>query len=209
MKVTKYTHSCLLIERKGTNILIDPGTYSSESEALQKADLPKLDYVFITHIHNDHLDSDWLSKSLADFGNPRVAGNPSVVSELKKAGIEATSELPGFAAKHEWPHEELPWGSQAPPNWGFTFFDTLTHPGDSLRFDTTASTLALPVQAPWAHIKQAIESALTMKPQTIIPIHDWHWKDEARLNFYKKTKTYLDDMGVGFIEAEDGVSFEV
>lgn len=209
MRITKYVHSCLLIEEASQTVLVDPGIYSTSSPTLKPSRLPPVGHVFITHIHADHLDIDWLKKSLAAFGNPPVIGNPSVVEELGKAEVQATTELPEFAVKHEWPHEQLPFGWNAPPNWGFTFFGQVTHPGDSLRFDEAAEALALPMQAPFASLKQAMDAAEAIKPKTIIPIHDWHWRDEAKQSFYAMSKQALVKQGMEFIEAEDGVSFEL
>lgn len=209
MKITKYTHSCLLVEEQDTRILIDPGTYSTDPGLLRSSELPDIDYVLITHIHADHLDAEWLQDALSKLGPARVIGNPSVARELEKVGIEASGELPEYVVKHEWTHEELPFGLEAPPNWGFTLFDQLTHPGDCLHFDSTARVLALPMQAPFAHLKQATDYAVKMRPEVVIPIHDWHWREEARDSFYTKSHQFFERHNIQFIKVEDGQTFTV
>ena len=52
MKITKFVHSCLLVETPVRVALFDPGTMSEK--ALKAADISRLDDIFITHIHQDH-----------------------------------------------------------------------------------------------------------------------------------------------------------
>ncbi len=65
MKVTYLGHACILMESAGTRILMDPwlsdptyhGTWWHYPPlALGARDLPKLDYVYISHEHMDHFD---------------------------------------------------------------------------------------------------------------------------------------------------------
>ena len=51
MKLTKYTHACVRLEKDGKVLVIDPGTFSESGEALNGAHA-----VLITHEHNDHID---------------------------------------------------------------------------------------------------------------------------------------------------------
>ncbi|MDO8655088.1 MAG: MBL fold metallo-hydrolase, partial [bacterium] len=51
MKITKYVHSCLLVEEQGKTALIDPGNYTFQSKALDLRYIEKLDFVLITHEH--------------------------------------------------------------------------------------------------------------------------------------------------------------
>jgi len=65
MKVTYIGHACMLMESAGTRILMDPwltdptyhGTWWHYPPlALGARDLPKLDYLYISHEHMDHFD---------------------------------------------------------------------------------------------------------------------------------------------------------
>ena len=49
-RITKYTHSCVRIQRDGTVLVIDPGVWS-EPSALYDADA-----VLVTHEHADHIE---------------------------------------------------------------------------------------------------------------------------------------------------------
>ena len=65
MKVTYIGHACILMESAGTRILMDPwltdptyhGTWWHYPPlALGARDLPKLDYLYVSHEHPDHFD---------------------------------------------------------------------------------------------------------------------------------------------------------
>src|SRR3989344_968649 len=148
MKITKYVHSCLLVEEKGKAALIDPGNYTSQSRSLDLRYLEKLDFVLITHEHADHLHIPFLKEILAQFPEVVVITNPSVVLLLEQEGIRASSKGNAFVAVKEFSHEKI-FSSVAPPNVLFDVFSRLTHPGDSFGFSETREVLALPVQAPW------------------------------------------------------------
>jgi len=60
MKLTKFAHSCVLIETKGEKILVDPGNLSINEEMIEKCKNP--DVILITHKHSDHCDVEAIKK---------------------------------------------------------------------------------------------------------------------------------------------------
>ena len=60
MRLTKFGHSCLLVEEQGARMLLDPGTLSDGFEELQG-----LTAILYTHQHADHLDPARLPGLLA------------------------------------------------------------------------------------------------------------------------------------------------
>ena len=60
MKITKYPQSCLLIENKGKEILIDPGKLKYKEEYFDVWN--SADVIFITHKHSDHCYAEVLKK---------------------------------------------------------------------------------------------------------------------------------------------------
>ena len=56
MLLTKFTHSCVRLEKDGTSLVIDPGSFSEVEEALEGTNL-----VLITHVHPDHYDAKRLA----------------------------------------------------------------------------------------------------------------------------------------------------
>ena len=53
MRLTKFGHSCLLVEEGGDRVLLDPGSFSDGFEGLEG-----LTAVRVTHQHADHLDRE-------------------------------------------------------------------------------------------------------------------------------------------------------
>ncbi len=58
MKITKYTHSCLLVETPKKVALIDPGGFSWKSKELNIRKIERVDRILITHSHGDHMSVD-------------------------------------------------------------------------------------------------------------------------------------------------------
>ncbi|WXR62939.1 metal-dependent hydrolase [Peptostreptococcaceae bacterium AGR-M142] len=55
MKIKYLGHSAFLINTKETNILIDPFIKDNPLCSLSLKELPKIDYILVTHGHSDHL----------------------------------------------------------------------------------------------------------------------------------------------------------
>ena len=208
MKISKYLHSCLLVQKDGISILIDPGSFTFEENALRVDTLEKLDFILITHEHQDHMSVPLLKKILEKFPDVRIITNGAAADLLAKDGIAASIQGTEFIELVPVPHEKVL--TLVPHNTLFHVFGELTHPGDSFQFTETRDVLALPIQAPWGSMVQALEKAAALKPKLVIPIHDWHWKDEARKRLYRMAATYLRDQGVEeFRGLEDGESIDI
>ena len=89
-----------------------------------------------------------------------------------------------------------------PDKIGVHYLDKFTDPGDSHSFTETKAILALPVQAPWGSKIAAINLALKLQPKYIIPIHDWHWRDEAREQSYNDLEKLFADKGITFYKIQ-------
>ncbi len=53
----------------------------------------------------------------------------------------------------------------------------------------------------------AVKLATELKPKYIIPIHDWMWKDEWRMQMYSGLGQYFEGQGIEFIQPIDGEPF--
>jgi L-ascorbate metabolism protein UlaG (beta-lactamase superfamily) len=142
--------------------------------------LTRLDDIFITHSHGDHKDIPFIKQLVAKFPDVRITTTPEVVQELAADGIKATDQPSDGIVFFDSPHESVKPLFDPPQEIGIHYLDKLSHPGDSHSFHETKAILALPVAAPWGSTIAAIRLALELKPQHVLPIHDWHWGDQPR-----------------------------
>jgi L-ascorbate metabolism protein UlaG (beta-lactamase superfamily) len=154
MRITKFGHSCLLVEESGVKFLFDPGVFSVLPETLGH-----LDAVFITHEHQDHFDLEKLKSLLSANASLRIVTNTSVASKLTEEGIAAevlehgaNSVVAGVTVEavgkdHALIHPSLP----VAQNTGYFIAAKFFHPGDAFTVPATSvEILALPVVAPWS-----------------------------------------------------------
>lgn len=210
MRITKYVHSCLVVETDTRVGLIDPGVFSWESGAFEVDMLPRLDDIIITHDHPDHLHLPFLQALTAAFPRARIATLPSLAAKLQAIGFttvtsESTMDVQFFAAAHE-SNEPL---GPTPENTGVHYLEYLTDPGDSFQLSETKPILALPVTAPWGALTHAASLAIDLKPRFILPIHDWHWNAAARKQAYERLTSFFADQGITFVPLADGKPVEL
>lgn len=206
MKITKYVHSCLLVEMPAPvnrTVLFDPGAMSESALDVDK--LEYLDDIVITHIHGDHLSLPLLQKLVAKFPDVRITAPSEVVSYLAEEGIAASDEAAEGMELFDSPHENVQPLFPQPEQIGVHYLNTLSHPGDSHSFGETKAILALPVTGPWASTIVAINLAIKLKPRSVPPIHDWHWSEPARAAMYGIIEGALAKEGISFIPLATGV----
>ncbi|PIR44859.1 MAG: MBL fold metallo-hydrolase [Candidatus Vogelbacteria bacterium CG10_big_fil_rev_8_21_14_0_10_51_16] len=178
MKITKYGHSCLLVEEKGVRLLFDPGEYSKVPDALIN-----LDAIIITHEHKDHFVSEKVASILGRCPDAQVITNGSVGRKLTERGVPFQEllggrgqgikigevEIEGEGELHALLHQEWPQCA----NVGYRIAKRFYHPGDSLEMPSfPVEILALPVAGPWTTIGMSVEFAIAVKPKVAIPIHE-------------------------------------
>lgn len=210
MKVTKYIHSCLVIETPNRVAIFDPGTMSAEALGAAIPNMGRLDDIFITHVHPDHCSPELIKQLLQKFPNVRITSNSEVVAALAKEGIKASDQAPEGVAFFDSPHENgMPLFPTLPEEKGIHYLDVLSDPGDSHSFKETKAILALPVTAPWGSSARAVNLALELKPKYILPVHDWHWSDEARRLMYSRFEQIFGGQGIQFCKLETGQPVEI
>lgn len=205
MKITKLEHSCLLVEMPAPvnrTALFDPGTMSAEYVDVDS--LVYLDDIFITHSHGDHCDLALIKRLVAKFPDVRITAPREVVAKLKGEGIAAGDEefegVEFFDSKHEKVLPLFP----PPEQLGFHYLNMLSHPGDSHSFKETKQILALPMTAPWGSMVRAVNLAIELGPKYVLPIHDWHWKPEAKQAAYPGIQKLLAEHDIQFAPLENG-----
>jgi L-ascorbate metabolism protein UlaG (beta-lactamase superfamily) len=202
MKITKFVHSCVLVETPEGVALFDPGMMSEA--ALKVEDIERLDDIFITHAHGDHFSLALIKQLVAKFPDVRITATPEVVAQLAKEGIKASDQPPASATFFDSPHESVAPLYPQPQEIGVHYQGVFSDPGDSHSFHETKAVLALPITAPWGGSIRALNLALELKPRFVVPIHDWHWRDEAREGTYNDFEKILGEQGITFLKLQTG-----
>jgi len=208
MKITKFVHSCLLVESAQRMTLFDPGMYSYETFNLNM--LAKLDDIIITHEHPDHYHLPFIQALHIKFPNVSITTTKLVADQLAQQGFfnVRTASSDGIELE-ENTHESMePLAPPPNPNLVVHYMNQLTHPGDSHHFNQSKQILALPVNAPWGTWARAATLGTELKPQFIIPIHDWHLNDIARKQLHDRLETYYNTQGIKFMKIVDGQTLE-
>ncbi len=210
MIITKLGHCCLLVEHKGLRILTDHGAYSSAQNELTQIDL-----VLITHEHQDHLHIDSLKTIIKNNPQAKIITNTSVGAILEKEGIIFTVIennqkveiqkvlIEGFGEKHEEIYKEL---GQV-QNTGYFIDNTLFYPGDAFTNpQKSVPILAVPVVAPWATFKRAMEYVLEIQPKHCFPVHDGMLVAGREGPIYRFPPMLLENTETIFIPMREGES---
>ncbi|GAA5078449.1 MBL fold metallo-hydrolase [Streptomyces similanensis] len=185
MKFTKKSHSCVVLDKDGRRLVIDPGVFSEEDAAAGA------DAVLITHEHPDHFDEGRLRAALEARPGAEVWTLKSVADQIAAAfpgrvhtvGHGDAFTAAGFDVRvhgelHAVIHPDIP----RVTNVGYLIDGgAVFHPGDALTVpDQPVDTLMLPVMAPWNKISEVIDYVREVKPRRAYDIHDALLTDLAR-----------------------------
>jgi L-ascorbate metabolism protein UlaG (beta-lactamase superfamily) len=177
VRITKFRHSCLLVEESDARVLLDPGSFSTGFE-----ELAGLTGVLVTHQHPDHVDVDRLKALLSRNPDARVYTDEATAGRLSEAGVEAAVvhegdsidvgvEVRVFGRDHATIHPDIP----VVPNVGFLLGGRLFHPGDSFTAPSAeVEILALPTSAPWLKLAESVDYLRAVAPRIAVPIHEAH-----------------------------------
>ena len=205
MRLTKYGHSCLLVEEGPARLLLDPGTLSGGFEELEG-----LTAVLVTHQHADHLDLQRLRTLLDRNPGVRVVSDQGSAEALGEAGadVEVVHDgdelaLGGLALRvvgrdHAAVHPEVP----VIPNVGYLVGGRLFHPGDALTMP------AVPAGAPWLKLAEAVDYLRKVGPRVALPVHE-KLLSEAGIGAHYRLLGQLRGPGTAFEVLDDGRPVEL
>jgi L-ascorbate metabolism protein UlaG (beta-lactamase superfamily) len=207
MKLTKYIHSCVLLEENGEQLLIDPGIFTF-SQGVPVETFGGAATIVITHNHPDHVDPENVKKIVAMSG-ATIVTNEELKTVLIDAGIETT-----FVTDAEYKtdnftieaikaaHENI-LSDSIPENYAYRINGTLLAVGDSfaaqLRELSGIDLLMLPVMAPWNTELDVFDFAKAIAPKKIVPVHDGYAKDFFLKGRYANYAKNFEKEGIEFI----------
>ncbi len=207
MRISKYIHSCLLVEEGGEKILFDPGVFSFIEQKVRPETFKDVSTIILTHQHPDHVDMNALKSILAESG-ASVITNSEGKTALAKENIDVrVVEEGSYATKNftiralSAQHEKI-LSPTLPQNTAYILNDVFLNPGDS--FASLLSplkgiqVLALPVSAPWTTEIAVAEFAQMIAPQMVIPIHDGYLKDFFVKQRYQNYTQNFTPLGIAF-----------
>lgn len=189
MKLTKFTHACVRLEKEGRVLVLDPGTFSETDQALAGAAA-----VLITHEHPDHIDVDAVAEALLAnaelqlFAPDGVAVQlrgkaPAAEDRIHTVAAGSTFEAAGFAIRsyggqHALIHPQIP----VVANVGFLIDSNVYHPGDSFAIPDgiEVQTLLVPIHAPWNKVGEVVDFVIGVRAPRAFPIHDALLNDTGR-----------------------------
>jgi L-ascorbate metabolism protein UlaG (beta-lactamase superfamily) len=172
MKITKYPQSCLLLEKDGQKIVIDPGVHFLNTH--KASELYDVKAVLYTHEHADHYEPK-IADELKTHNIPLYA-NQSAAKLIGKGCTVVndgdTFKVAGFSVRaYELPHCLTPTGP-GPQNTGYVIDGALFHPGDGKELEgLEVPNLALPIAGPDISILDAINFADQLQAKVVIPMH--------------------------------------
>ncbi len=205
MRITKYSHSCLLVEINSVCIVTDPGIWNSLPDAKY------IDAILITHEHQDHCDIEQIKALVARCPSARVITQEAVAKKLKEVGVTCetikngtTIDIKGISVESYGSEHACIYGDVSPcQNTGYLINGELFAPGDALH-DLPARPvriLALPTGGPWMRLSEAIDYAKKLKPEIVFPIHDAMYIEKYRKSLIPRiVGGNLESVGIKFID---------
>ncbi|MFG1958852.1 MBL fold metallo-hydrolase [Nonomuraea sp. NPDC049028] len=172
MKLTKYGHACVRLEKDGNVLVVDPGAFT-EGPVLDGAGA-----VLITHEHMDHVDVERLKAASSDleiWTCEAVAAQLTEVPgkvQIVRHGDDFTAagfEVKVFGEWHAKNHPDVPIAQ----NVGFMLDDEVFYPGDALTVPgVEVPTLLVPTNAPWLKLLEMVDYLRTIRPARAFSTHD-------------------------------------
>jgi L-ascorbate metabolism protein UlaG (beta-lactamase superfamily) len=213
MRLTKFGHSCLLVEEGGARVLLDPGSFSEGFEELEG-----LTAVCVTHQHGDHLDAGRVRRLLDRNPGVRVVSDEGSAQALDEAGADVEVvhdgdelELGGLGLAvagrdHAVIHPDVP----VVPNVGYLVGGRLFHPGDAFTVPgRPVEVLAVPAGAPWLKLSEAVDYLRRVAPRVAVPVHEKVLSEGGKAIHYRQLEQLGGRGGSSFQSLDDGRPLEL
>ena len=210
MKLTKYGHACVIIEKNGSRVIIDAGGLTELPD-----DLRRIVAVVCTHVHGDHTNQTNIEKILAQSPDAVVIAHPESLETLRSLRCEkkpvSTDEvitIGNFTLKVRVVDHAVIWKSSPCKNLTVLVDAFYYYAGDSFELiDEQVDVVGVPLSAPWLKVADAIEFARAMNAQNAMPTHNGLLNDighEFNMNWLRAG---LEDMHTEIVFLKDGASY--
>lgn len=184
VNITLFKHASLALEYKGLEIYVDPVTNVAET-AIDYSNMPKADYILVTHEHWDHLDPkaiDELSKPTTEIilnaTSEKQLGKGIVMANNEEMNLKDGIKLYSVPAYNTTPGREQFHPKGNGNGYILDFNGTRIYiAGDTEDIPEMTNIknidiAFLPVNQPYTMtIDQAEKAALTIHPKILIPYH--------------------------------------
>jgi L-ascorbate metabolism protein UlaG (beta-lactamase superfamily) len=177
MKLTKHEHACVVLEKDGASIVIDPGSFSPHAAEI----IAGADAILLTHEHMDHVNAAAINEALAARPDLRLYAPEAVRATLSVDAGQFTAVAAGEAlqlgpfdvtvhgSEHAVIHPDIPVAA----NVGYLVDGALYHPGDAYFVpEVPVSVLLLATSGPWMKLSEAADYVRAVRPQQIVQIHE-------------------------------------
>ncbi len=226
MTITKLGHCCLVVEittptsedggtpfskrDKPTRIMTDPGAFS-----VRQNEVKDIDFIFITHEHQDHFHLESLNIVLKNNPRARVVTNHGVGKLLAREGIAheilehgQTRDFGGISVEGcGEQHAVIFHNFGQVQNTGYLFAGKFFYPGDSFfNPGKPVEILALPVAGPWMKMSEAILYAKLIHPRFAFPVHDGMLNVFGTATVRRISETILTPLTIQFVGIGEGDS---
>ena len=214
MRITKLGHACVRIESGDAVVVVDPGAFTDEADAIEDATV-----VLVTHEHPDHWTAELLRRADAPVltigavaeqireADPELGERVRVVRPGERVDAGVPVEVVG--EKHAVIHPELPHFD----NSGFLLDvegRTIFHPGDALTVpERDVDLLLLPVSAPWLKVSECIDFAREVAAPHNLGIHDAIYSETGHAVVGPHLERFLGSVGGSYTRIAPGTDLEV
>lgn len=211
MKLTKFEHSCIILTKGDSTVVIDPGSFTTPL-----TDTSGVVAIVITHEHADHWTPEQLTRLLDRNPGARILGPAGVAAAAADFAVETVKDgdtveiepfsLKFFGEKHAVIHSSIP----IVDNVGVLVDDSLYYAGDSYTVPGVAvETLAVPIGAPWLKIGDAMDYVLEVKPRRSFPVHDSVLSQIGKNLTQARIEAVTEEGGGSFFVLEAGESLDL
>lgn len=216
MKVTKYTHACLVLEEQGQQLVIDPGSWSFDLPT----DITNVSGIVITHIHGDHFDMQkvlaimqanpgaqiWTTAETARQLTDKVSSNQLQIAASGHEVKCGVFTVQFFGEQHAFVYQDKP----KTQNIGVLINNDLYYPGDSFTVpNVPVVTLALPISGPWLKTDESLVFLTTIKPKRLFATHDALLSEQGVSTTNAWVALAANEMNIEFLPVQPGETIDL